>query len=94
MGVISWKGFRPDCTLTDKKKQFKISKKENEVLSTTVSLDRVQKLVEESQKTLSSSSSEDEDDEPENKPKSAKSIRSRPRSASGNGPDYYRVLVN
>jgi len=53
---------------------------ENEALSTSVSLDRVQKLLEESQKTLSSSSSDDE--EPENKPKSAKSIRSRPRSAS------------
>jgi len=54
----------------------------HDALQTSVSLDRVQKLVEESQ-SLSTSSSDDEDeDEKTPKPKSAKSIRSRPRSAS------------
>lgn len=50
---------------------------EREVLSTSVSLDRVQQILEERKANLSSSSSDEEE-----RPKSTKSIRSRPRSAS------------
>ena len=66
---------------SDKLKQSSSSVEDaHDALQTSVSLDRVARILEEST-TLSTSSSE-EDDEVKNKPKSAKSIRSRPRSAS------------
>ena len=54
----------------------------HDALQTSVSMDRVARILEESA-TLSTSSSEEDDGEmKKKKPKSAKSIRSRPRSAS------------
>jgi hypothetical protein len=52
------------------------------LVRTSVSLDRVEKILAEKKEELSTSSSDDEKDENSQKPKSAKSLTSRPRSAS------------